>query len=230
MRKNFTLIELLVVIAIIAILAAMLLPALSAAREAARGAACAASMKQQGTAVSMYVADNGDWLPLALMQGAGNTFWPTALARQMGDDDATWSFNWNAATDKTTYEMFACPAAQASGEAKSDRSGGTMYKGLAYKYCEHIGDWQSYGNAAYAPRNLSRIEDPTKALVLAEGGKYPSWKFAFGYSNGTYFYYYHNKAMNTLWVDGHVESVPDGWLEKSTVYNDIKAAYGTGKW
>lgn len=60
----FTLIELLVVIAIIAILAAILFPVFAQARESAYKAQNLSAVKQTGTAVNMYMADNDDVMPL----------------------------------------------------------------------------------------------------------------------------------------------------------------------
>lgn len=62
-RKGFTLVELLVVIAIIAILAGILYPVFSQARAKAQQTACAANVKQLGTAIQIYVQDYDETFP-----------------------------------------------------------------------------------------------------------------------------------------------------------------------
>lgn len=63
-QRGFTLIELMVVVAIIALLIAILLPSLQKARNAARGSRCLSNLRALGSATTMYMADNKDWLPV----------------------------------------------------------------------------------------------------------------------------------------------------------------------
>jgi prepilin-type N-terminal cleavage/methylation domain-containing protein len=65
LKRAFTLIELLVVIAIIAILAAILFPVFAQAKVAAKKTATLSNVKQQGTAVQMYMGDYDDSYPFA---------------------------------------------------------------------------------------------------------------------------------------------------------------------
>jgi prepilin-type N-terminal cleavage/methylation domain-containing protein len=65
-RAAFTLVELLVVISIIALLMAILLPALSKARYTAKMMVCSSNLKQIGTLVSTFQADNDGQVPVML--------------------------------------------------------------------------------------------------------------------------------------------------------------------
>ena len=67
-RRAFTLIELLVVIAIIAILAAILFPVFAQAKAAAKRTADLSNDKQLTLGVIMYVGDNDDMMPYALLE------------------------------------------------------------------------------------------------------------------------------------------------------------------
>ncbi len=81
-RKGFTLIELLVVIAIIAILAAMLFPVYAQAKESAKKTTNLSNVKQMGTSMAIYAADNDDLFALSYSRrddgpggGIGSATW-----------------------------------------------------------------------------------------------------------------------------------------------------------
>ena len=227
--RNFTLIELLVVIAIIAILAAMLLPALSAARERARANNCKANLKNMSNAVLLYVDQNDDFIPWAAMTIGENKwyFWVTALAQQL-DNVSSWSFGWSTDSQDGTKKIFQCPTAISSGEATSDKKGGTVYKNLTYSYFAYAGNGQSGGTGAYRPRSMSSIKDATAALLIAENDKNPDWKYnpSTAYASDVYMGAPHGKTMNVLFVDGHVETSQEDAYYTTDAENRIREAFG----
>jgi prepilin-type N-terminal cleavage/methylation domain-containing protein/prepilin-type processing-associated H-X9-DG protein len=217
MRKKFTLIELLVVIAIIAILAAMLLPALSAARESARANNCRGNLKNLGNATVLYTDSWDGWLPQAAAKISGSSnyrYWPTCLAEGL-NAEGRWDHIWRDNTPQSTKSYFQCPTSISSGDAKSDRTGGVVYKELTYQYNTCIGNGAA--STPSAPRMLHRLASPAEVLLITESDRYPDWKFSLSgstpFNGNTYFGAPHGKNMNCLYADGHVDSVTESTYE-----------------
>lgn len=75
-QSGFTLIELLVIVAILVVLLALIIPILSAAHSRAMQAKCASNLRQVGVALTLFAADNNDFLPpggpAVVSSGLGN--------------------------------------------------------------------------------------------------------------------------------------------------------------
>jgi len=130
--RGFTLIELLVVIAIIAILAAILFPVFAQAKQAAKKTAAISDMKQAGTAVQMYLADNDDSYMLSDSGSVGGPGWgygpPDTVPFQVMtpytkntqfviDPMDPWQSEAQRIADQCKY--MGCTAANASAEQKA---------------------------------------------------------------------------------------------------------------
>jgi prepilin-type processing-associated H-X9-DG protein len=108
-------VELLVVIGIIALLVAMLLPALQKAKAAANTTACAANMRQIGTALVLYSNANKGYLPYqsdfgTTWSAAGINSWP-AMRFERTITQAMGQMSSNAALTKAVL----CPSAELGG-------------------------------------------------------------------------------------------------------------------
>ncbi len=201
-KKNFTLIELLVVIAIIAVLASMLLPALGKARNKAKAISCASQLKQIGTGIDMYVSDNNDDMIKSYVSWYGDNF------KGMWNSDN--DFNSISPYIENKKVRKFCPIRT------------TSITGTSSGYLD-FNTYGSYGmnsNVGYTSSSvrLSKKGDcrtPSKTFTVMDYLAFLRWDR----SNSTYNqpanvsaaelenWFRHDKSVNILYWDGHVDSV-----------------------
>ncbi len=199
--KGFTLIELLVVIAIIAILAAILFPVFARARERARQTSCLSNMRQQGTALMMYVQDYDELYPNQ------HNRTPESDVQYPGGALSN-SMYWYMAIYPyvNNVDLFSCP---------SDRRGawnGNPTSSLRYGYSRHF----AY-HTSPPPIAMGDVEYPSETVVLADTGFAPEpprdaspmpYVFYSRIYYRTMIYPRHNRGANMAFADGHARWSP----------------------
>ena len=110
--KGFTLIELMIVIAIIAILAGILVPNFVKARDKARFEASCETIKNIGTAVEMYAADNSGCYPASL-----NKLTPDYLKTIPTCPYTNRSYNYSFSVNPNSYSLLS---RRVAGDSKTE--------------------------------------------------------------------------------------------------------------
>ncbi len=209
-KQSFTLIELLVVIAIIAILAGMLLPALNRAREIARGTTCKNIEKQCGLVVTMYAADNDDFIAPTLDPQGKEWF------RKYGDyAPAIYMAKYKAGYFPATagqpnsayYTPPLCPSQRteewelAGADPKNVRAG-------SYGQNRHLGYFSSgWGGDAQATK-IASVRSASKVMLMNENIYHPSTMTKADWIGAWYKHRFpHPDGMNILHVDGHTSAL-----------------------
>ena len=197
------------VVVIIVILAALLFPLVGSLREKARSARCAQNLRQIGTGLNAYIAENSGRLPNGrahvswLKDNDNNPLglsWYDAAAQHMGRGSHSMKFK-DPAADPLP-DVFCCP----SGHAEP-----------YHPEWPYTGDYAANlllgNNASPAnPLRISAVKNPATTPYVQDTVKQNNFGpniFGSGYSRTADFAFAdrHNGKGNILWVDGHVSSL-----------------------
>lgn len=214
-KKGFTLIELLIVIAIISILAAILFPVFARARENARRTRCASNLKQLGLAMMQYSQDYDEkMLPTALYY---------SLIRPDGTPGSTALWPHILAPYVKNLNVFECPSSTLK---YAGSGGGWLPYGYNYRSpgdgsCTTNCGVSMGGNAGDGSAAVAAIEDPSGTIAVSDAGYYIVRFRGAAFSReqavrasqcdaSTFICQQarHLETINSLFVDGHVKSMP----------------------
>ncbi|QTN32024.1 DUF1559 domain-containing protein [Akkermansiaceae bacterium] len=205
-EKGFTLVELLIVIAIIAVLAVLSFLGASKFKSKARGVTCASNLRQIGTAMLAYAADNNGQLPpLEDRTGSGDSLkgiWPVIVSDNGYLEKVT---NKNGQVG-TGAGVWACPDCTI---VQRNYNGYGAAEGTVLKVKKGSVPGSSSPRIASIP-NPSRtwlVGDAANQANNLKSGWYAIWANPAQWSNSHTPAARHGGKVNVVMVDGHLESL-----------------------
>lgn len=205
---GFSLVEILVTLAVSGILAALLFPVVKGSIAKAKSATCMTNLKSLGVAFQLYSAENDNTLPPSYVVGsnaADNNWWfrvsPYTDARPMEK-------NWASVSTRSMEKPFHCPLVKNPDPAIGGNAW-VSYKMNVQFRLQTSGDKLGVTTGAFR----SRISQPSKALLLAEGRQHPEFSERTTNSIPWGVQFPHGNRMNGLFADGHVEALTPEMLD-----------------
>ena len=212
-KRGFTLVELLVVIAIVAILVAAAFPIIGSFKAKGQQTRCVANLKQIGAAFWSWAGDNN-----GVVKSRDHSAW---INGPDGSYPRSWVSNLNRylvqgvtynGTVASTASVFRCPA------GKSQEWNGVSYAANIYLGGFRDPDFnQRMGTSAslYNPRRVAACLAPSKCVIVVDGNCKTQGFLDFdagGAQTSPPMARRHNKGVNALFADGHVE-----WINPLTI-------------
>jgi len=202
-REGFTIVEMIVTIGIVLTLALLLFQGYGRVMGASQKSKCVANLRAIGGAEILYVADNDGWFVpnRAELPGIGTVFWCQELLPYLS------SGNRVAFPKVGESKVLVCPGAK--GPSSSDINGyeSTYIAKLSYAQNIYLGgglNTEAYGYPAR--QKLASVSKPSRMVLVAEASRVNARSELFDVPLGSGAAYRHNKEMNLLFVDGHIES------------------------
>lgn len=208
---GFTLLELLTALAVVAVLLSILIPVVGSIREKATQTACASRLRAIGSAVNLFVADNGGFYPTnGIGTDSEGNLAPGFRARR-------WPLQVSAYMDVPTFEQGGeLTSADIYGQPSFRCPAVTGFSGAVgiYGYNDAFGD-------EFDPLRSAEIEEPANTILMAcldgpngglflrSSGPHPNAR-DYGYEGPVNNFgaapVHPGGTSNFLFADGHVEN------------------------